>query len=216
MFVGILPEGHPAASEAFGPLLVLVAVGWPVSRRKRELPGKRSGGQRTASSIAAAGDLVCGIQTPQEIPCLAAYTAELVRQLQPHALLLLGDLQYETGSAQDFAAYFHPSFGEFKSITCPVPGNHEYFTPGARGYFDYFNGAGDDSGRAGSRRRGYYSFELGAVAYRRAQHQLSGDRRLWAEFPAGDLAARRPRGAPGPVHAGVFALGAIQLRGAWE
>jgi hypothetical protein len=82
--------------------------------------------------------------------------------LKPDAFLLLGDLQYETGSAEDFAAYFEPAFGEFKSIMWPVPGNHEYFTRGARGYFDYFNGVGADSGRAGSRRRGYYSFNLGS------------------------------------------------------
>ena len=111
--------------------------------------------------VAAAGDLVCGRATPAGIPCLHVRTADLVRQLKPDALLLLGDLQYETGSIEDFSAYYDPAFGEFKSITYPVPGNHEYFTKGARGYFDYFNGASADSGRAGSRSRGYYSFELG-------------------------------------------------------
>jgi len=89
-------------------------------------------------------------------------TADLVRRMQPQALLLLGDLQYEAGSATDFSAYFDPAFGEFKPITYPVPGNHEYMTRGAPGYFDYFNGPGADSGRAGSRSRGYYSFDLGA------------------------------------------------------
>jgi 3',5'-cyclic AMP phosphodiesterase CpdA len=89
-------------------------------------------------------------------------TADLVRQIRPHALLLLGDLQYESGSPQDFAVYFDRAFGEFRSITYPVPGNHEYLTRGASGYFDYFNGTGADSGRAGSRRRGYYSFDLGS------------------------------------------------------
>jgi hypothetical protein len=28
--------------------------------------------------------------------------------------------------------------GRFKGRTKPVPGNHEYFTEGARGYFEYF------------------------------------------------------------------------------
>ena len=113
--------------------------------------------------VAAAGDLVCGTLTPPEIPCLSAGTAALLRYLQPNALFLLGDLQYETGSAADFSAFFDPLFGELKSITYPVPGNHEYFTRGAQGYFDYFNGVGVDSGRAGSRRRGgFYSFDLGA------------------------------------------------------
>lgn len=112
--------------------------------------------------VLAGGDLVCGSETPPRIPCLHALTADLVRRLQPDALLLLGDLQYETGSHDDFGAYFDPAFGEFKAITYPVPGNHEYMTRGAAGYFDYFNGAGVDSGRAGSRQRGFYSFDLGA------------------------------------------------------
>lgn len=112
--------------------------------------------------IAAAGDLVCGTETPEDIPCVSLATAELVRQLKPHALLLLGDLQYEKGSLTDFRSRYDAEFGEFKSITYPVPGNHEYFTPRASGYFDYFNGVGVDSGRAGKRSGGYYSFNLGA------------------------------------------------------
>jgi hypothetical protein len=36
-----------------------------------------------------------------------------------------------------------------------VPGNHEYRTAGADGYFDYFGSA------AGSRGKGYYSYNLG-------------------------------------------------------
>jgi 3',5'-cyclic AMP phosphodiesterase CpdA len=112
--------------------------------------------------VAAAGDLVCGTLTPPEIPCLAALTATLLKELQPNAVLMLGDLQYETASTADFTTFFDPMFGELKSIIYPVPGNHEYFTRDAQGYFDYFNGVGADSGRAGSRRRGYYSFNLGA------------------------------------------------------
>jgi 3',5'-cyclic AMP phosphodiesterase CpdA len=40
----------------------------------------------------------------------------------------------------------------------PTPGNHEYFTPGAAGYFDYFAGLGIETGGAGD---GYYAFDLG-------------------------------------------------------
>ena len=181
----------------------------------------------TADSVlvAAAGDLVCGIQTPQEIPCLANYTAALVRQLQPNALLLLGDLQYETGSAQDFAANFHPTFGEFKSITWPVPGNHEYFTRGARGYFDYFNGAGVDSGRAGSRRRGYYSFELGAwhiVALNTNCPEIGGcgPRSPQVTWLKADLAAHPARCTLAFAHAAPFSSGVhgndLAMRDLWK
>ena len=44
----------------------------------------------------------------------------------------------------------------------PVVGNHEYRTPGAAGYFDYFNGPGVADGPAGPRDKGYYSYDLGA------------------------------------------------------
>src|SRR4029079_11264069 len=43
-----------------------------------------------------------------------------------------------------------------------VVGNHEYRTPGAAGYFDYFNGPGVFDGPAGARDKGYYSYDLGA------------------------------------------------------
>jgi hypothetical protein len=40
-------------------------------------------------------------------------------------------------------------------------GNHEYETPGAAGYYDYFNGPGVATGRAGDRTKGYYSYDIG-------------------------------------------------------
>jgi hypothetical protein len=138
---------------------VAVAMG---AARVGPFPGSAAVQDGDSVVIAAAGDLVCGTGTPAQIPCMELATADVVRKLKPNALLLLGDLQYEAGTLADFQSYYEAVFGEFKSITYPVPGNHEYFTPGAAGYFDYFNGVGADSGRAGKRGRGYYSFNLGA------------------------------------------------------
>jgi hypothetical protein len=78
------------------------------------------------------------------------------------AVLAIGDLQYERGEYPNFLASFDPSWGRLKPIMRPVPGNHEYGTPGAAGYFDYFNGPGVQSGQAGERGKGYYSYELGS------------------------------------------------------
>lgn len=112
--------------------------------------------------VVATGDMVCGgpPATPRE--CLHGVTAGLAAALSPQAVLVLGDLQYEQGELANFQAYYHPTWGALKSITYPVPGNHEYETPRASGYFDYFNGMGVDSGRAGHRDRGWYAFTLGA------------------------------------------------------
>ena len=46
-------------------------------------------GSQDSVVIAAAGDLVCGTDTPAQIPCLHLATAAVVRQLKPDALLLL-------------------------------------------------------------------------------------------------------------------------------
>ena len=70
-------------------------------------------------------------------------------------MLVLGDTQYEDGTAAGFVASYDPTWGRVKSITAPVVGNHEYNTPAAKGYFRYFGEA------AGDPTKGYYSFDLG-------------------------------------------------------
>jgi hypothetical protein len=66
--------------------------------------------------------------------------------------LALGDLSYPDGTPQQFNDCYGPHFGGFKAFTRPTPGNHEYVTPGAAGYFGYFGSIAGPSGR------GYYSF----------------------------------------------------------
>jgi hypothetical protein len=104
------------------------------------------------------------------------------------AVLALGDIQYEDGryfkyvgcppapcasppvpasyEAKDAAG--NPiSWGRAKSITRPVPGNHDYgansgnYDPNASGYFTYFADALSQFGAAaGDPRQGYYSFDV--------------------------------------------------------
>lgn len=57
--------------------------------------------------------------------------------LNPDAFLALGDIQYENGSYQSFVDVYDKSFGGLKSITYPVPGNHEYYSK-LSGYNQYF------------------------------------------------------------------------------
>jgi len=67
-----------------------------------------------------------------------------------------GDNAYENGSTTDYASYYDPTWGRLKTITKPVPGNHEYQTAGAAGYYGYFGSA------AGDPAKGYYAYDLGA------------------------------------------------------
>jgi hypothetical protein len=83
-------------------------------------------------TVVAAGDIAC----PRSLACTD--TSALVESLHPDAVLALGDLQYERGELFDFQSVYDKTWGRFKDITHPSPGNHEYSTPGAAGYFDYF------------------------------------------------------------------------------
>lgn len=85
----------------------------------------------------------------------AQLTGQLINAL-PYPVLAVGDLAYPSGSKADFARCYTPYWGAFKSRTYPAPGNHEYGTAGAAGYFEYFGV------RAGEAGKGYYSFNLGA------------------------------------------------------
>ncbi len=111
--------------------------------------------------VVAAGDIACGTGS-KGAACLQQYTANLIAQIAPVAVLPLGDTQYEKGALSDFNTYYDPTWGAFKSLTHPSVGNHEYGTTNAQGYFDYFDGVGNQTGPAGDRTKGYYSYNLGS------------------------------------------------------
>lgn len=118
-------------------------------------PLPAAGAQRPVRVVAVA-DIACSDPTPRPDRCRQADTAALTASLAPDAVLVAGDLQYDTGSAQEFARSYDPTWGGLKPITRPVPGNHEYDTWDAAAYFDYFGSA------SGSPETGWYSFDLGA------------------------------------------------------
>lgn len=95
-----------------------------------------------------AGDIgVCGSAAPEA-------TARLLDTIGG-TVFTTGDHAYDDGRSSDFKDCYDPSWGRHKSRTFPSPGNHDYRTPGASGYFSYF---GDRAGSAGA---GYYSYDLG-------------------------------------------------------
>jgi hypothetical protein len=101
-----------------------------------------------AAVLVGAGDIGwCGSEGPEE-------TARLLDSI-PGTVFTTGDNAYPTGSLADFETCYAPSWGRHLSRTRPSPGNHDYETPDASGYFTYF---GSQAGPAGL---GYYSFDLG-------------------------------------------------------
>lgn len=73
----------------------------------------------------------------------------------PGTVFTTGDNAYMDGSLKNFAECYEPNWGRHKNRTYPSPGNHEYHTSGAAGYFQYYGS------RAGPPGLGYYSFNLG-------------------------------------------------------
>ena len=83
-----------------------------------------------------------------------ALTANLLDNISG-TIFTLGDNAYPNGSATDYSTCYGPSWGRHKARTRPSPGNHEYQTANASGYFGYFGS------NAGTQGQGYYSYDLG-------------------------------------------------------
>ncbi|MEW5943971.1 MAG: metallophosphoesterase [Pseudomonadota bacterium] len=127
-------------NQALGWLLWLYAL--------NGFAGQAGGNAQPESVLLAAGDIAqCGVPG-------AALTAALIEKT-PGVVLAVGDLAYPKGSSRDFERCFAPTWGKFKERILPAPGNHEYLTPGAAGYFEYF---GNRAGEAG---KSFYSVDLG-------------------------------------------------------
>jgi acid phosphatase type 7 len=117
-------------------LLSLLAAFWP--------------GGASAAVVTAAGDIAgCGWSADSA-------TGDLVRAINPAVALTLGDNVYPDGTAAQFRNCYDPAWGSFKAKTRPSPGNHDYLTANAAGYFGYFGA------RAGPCCRGYYKYDVGA------------------------------------------------------
>jgi hypothetical protein len=147
--------------------------------------------------IAAAGDISCGSANDRFNRglgtsgfCQQLATSNLIAGRDVSAVLPLGDLQYDgAGTLQSILGSYDLSWGRWRRISHPTIGNHEYEDDHAQGYWDYWDGAGKRKGRAGRRRRGWYSFDLGSwhlvalnsncdqVSCRAHSHQLKWLRR---------------------------------------
>jgi hypothetical protein len=110
--------------------------------------------------IVGAGDIApdCGIG---QSTANAEATAALLDGI-PGTVFTLGDNAYTDGTAAQFANCYGPTWGRHWSRTRPATGNHDYHQPNATPYFDYFNGPGNQTGPAGDRSGGYYSYDIGA------------------------------------------------------
>jgi hypothetical protein len=88
----------------------------------------------------------CSGDTAQNLYASQAATAKQIENMKPDLVALVGDEQYQVGQYSDFENSYELTYGGFKSITRPAPGNHEFYTEhgaigvAGYGYFSYFNG----------------------------------------------------------------------------
>jgi acid phosphatase type 7 len=80
-----------------------------------------------------------------------------------------GDNAYESGTLSQYKDCYGSNWGDFKAITVPSLGNHEYYsTASASGYLDYFSAAPsapvpNTTANPGlTPGKGYYSYDLGS------------------------------------------------------
>src|SRR5215208_5708040 len=105
-------------------------------------------GQTATVTLVGAGDIASCSQNNDSA------TARLLGRI-PGTVFTLGDNVYPDGTAKQFRNCYDPTWGNYKRRTKPTTGNHDYYTAGAKPYFNYFRW------RAG-RPRGYYSYDRGA------------------------------------------------------
>ena len=121
--------------------------------------------------VAAAGNIACDPAWPEfnggngtATDCHQRDTSDLLTKTSLAAVLALGDAQYACGGLAAYQQAYGPTWGRVKSITHPVPGNHDWVSSGGTdcdptgrggGYFSYFGSAARPSGTS------YYSFNVG-------------------------------------------------------
>jgi hypothetical protein len=130
------------------PLAASLTGGSTPSANPRWPTGAPQQGASDPEVLLAAGDIASCTSKGDEA------TAQLLKE-NPGTIATLGDNAYPAGTAGEFQSCYDPSCGRFIERTHPAPGNHEYATPGAGGYFQYFGAAAGEPGA------GYYSYEIG-------------------------------------------------------
>jgi hypothetical protein len=119
------------------------------------------------SVVVAAGDIACPNGNDGH-SCKQSATEGVAVAQHPNGVFVLGDNQYDAGAFGEYQSpgAYNSTWGLFGCALCvspsivhPVPGNHEYGTSGAGGYFQYF---GQAIANPASTPNGYYSFDIGS------------------------------------------------------
>jgi hypothetical protein len=133
----------------FGLLVVLTVVVFLLFYRYEQMKASAPDAATTGDPVlVGAGDISDCSNDNDEV------TAKLLDGIDG-TVFTTGDNAYPNGTDAEFKDCYDPTWGRHKARTKPSPGNHDYHTAGASGYFNYFGAA------AGDLSKGYYSYDLG-------------------------------------------------------
>ena len=111
-------------------MMLAAGCGLENSQSKKTAPARST----DSAMVVAAGDIASCASSGDEA------TAKLLARIDG-TIMALGDNAYPHGSTGNYRECYEPTWGHFKNRTRPIPGNHEYMTRDAEGYFDYFGDA---------------------------------------------------------------------------
>jgi hypothetical protein len=144
-----------------------VACVSPASPPPEAQPREANGSATTLSEPPAAAPVPSPSPTPPPDPLLWAVgdiascatddderVAALMRGRRGQ-IAILGDAVYDDGTPAEYRNCFDPAWGPMRRRLRPAPGNHDYRTPDAAGYFGYFGARAGDAGK------GWYAFNMG-------------------------------------------------------
>jgi hypothetical protein len=163
---------------------------------------------RTATSAPTSSGSVVFVGAGDIASCSRSQDGQTAQLLDNIAgtVFTTGDNVYPDGTYTEFTNCYDPTWGRHKSRTKPVPGNHDYRTSGASGYFKYFNNIPS-----------YYAYNLGAWRIYALNSEISvSSTSAQATWLKNDLAANpkqcvlaywhKPRWASGTNHGSNSAM----------
>ena len=145
------PAGSGLAAGSSSPGVTAATSGpsGPASQGQETSSPSQAGSPNPEAVLVGAGDIAdCNSNGDEATATLLDHLAGTV--------FTLGDNAYESGSASEFRRCYDPTWGRQLDRTKPVPGNHDYVTKHATGYFGYYGAA------AGDPATGWYAYDLGA------------------------------------------------------
>ncbi len=148
----------PTSAASAGDTSAVAATAAPSGRSSApsatELPGETPSAVRSPTPSSSSTAVLVGAGDIATCRRAETETAALLNRTGG-TIFTAGDNAYDDGTAAEFADCFDPSWGRYKGRIHPAPGNHEYHTRNAAGYYGYFGAAAGAEG-------GYYAYDLGS------------------------------------------------------